>query len=199
MNIGILVLSAGKSSRLGKPKQELHMRDGRSMLQSAVAKAKSSKAGENVVVVSGANFINDKNSLERLRINVLKNERWHKGMGSTIKEGLKFMLEKIDPEAMIIMVIDQPNINEKILNKIIDTYLEKKCKIVACRYASTIGTPVLFGKSLFHEILKIPDDKGALGVVRKYKDLVVEVSFPGGEFDIDTMEDYREYQSQQNL
>ncbi len=62
--------------------------------------------------------------------------------------------------------------------------------IAASGYAGTIGTPVLFHKIFFDELMKLQGDAGARKLIDKYKDQATVVSFPEGVIDIDTVEDY---------
>ena len=63
--------------------------------------------------------------------------------------------------------------------------------IIACAYAGTVGTPVLFNKKYFSELLNLKGKQSAKQLLDKYVIDLSSVPFAGGEIDIDTQEDYQ--------
>ena len=88
------------------------------------------------------------------------------------------------------MVCDQPFVDEQLLNNIAQTKSESGKGIVASSYKDTLGTPVLFNKTYFPELLALQGQEGAKKLIFKHKEDVAAVPFPLGYFDIDTAEDY---------
>jgi molybdenum cofactor cytidylyltransferase len=88
------------------------------------------------------------------------------------------------------MVCDQPFVSASLLFELITTQKERGKKIVASKYANTIGPPVLFHKSFFPELMELKGDTGARKLIKRHKDLVTTVAFPNGIIDIDTAADY---------
>lgn len=191
-NCAIIVLAAGASNRLGRPKQLLPYR-GKSLLRNVMGVAKSVNAHP-VIAVLGANSHLTGNEIEEDK-NVYKivNDNWGEGISSSIQCGLKF-LQQISPssDAAIFMVCDQPFITGSLLNKLITAQKKTGKPIVASSYDNTIGTPVLFHKSLFSELMDLRGDAGAKKIISQHADSVVTVSFPKGKIDIDTAADYAE-------
>jgi molybdenum cofactor cytidylyltransferase len=113
-------------------------------------------------------------------------------MASSISCGIT-NLQIIAPEseAVILMVCDQPFVNAKLLNNLITKHKDSKQSIVASSYANTLGTPALFHKSLFVELLALQGESGAKSLIKKYSQQVGFVSFDQGSIDIDTRENYR--------
>ena len=190
-NFGIILLAAGSSSRLGRPKQLLKY-NSHTLLQHSLQIAIASNA-HNIVVVLGAHAENIKEDIDHQNIHIAINSSWQEGMASSIHCGIKAMAE-ISPsvEGIIIMVCDQPHTSTILLNKLLDTYQQTKKEIVASGYENIIGTPVYFHRSLFPELLQLAGDKGARNLIRRYADKVEVVPFPEGKIDIDTELDYRE-------
>jgi molybdenum cofactor cytidylyltransferase len=188
-NTGVIILAAGESSRLGSPKQLL-VYSGVSLLQHAIDVAQSSDAGI-VIVVLGANADLITDELKLARANIVVNAAWKEGMASTIQYGLQTLV-KLNPqaEAVILMVADQPFVTVDLLNNLMEVNRKEQRSIVAGKYGDTFGTPVLFAKRFFPELLELTGDVGAKSLVRKYMNDVTFVPFPKGEIDIDTMEDY---------
>ena len=192
-NIGTVILAAGSSSRLGRPKQLLEF-GGMTLLGHTVTEAANSNTCS-VVVVLGADGDLIANEIDGDIVSIVKNKNWEEGMASSIRLGLNTLLQnkpKID--AIIIMVCDQPFISTGILNDLMATHMKAGKSIVACNYGEAIGTPALFHKSLFKELMQLKGDVGAKKIIQQHRNDVATVLFPKGSIDIDTMEDYQSIQ-----
>ena len=189
-NIGIILLAAGSSSRLGRPKQLLSY-DGQTLLQHTIQVASDSNAHP-VVVVLGAQAEMIRNDIKEIDVNLVDNPDWQEGMASSIRSGINAFTEIApDAEGMILMVCDQPHVNPSLLNEIITAHKRTGKPIVACSYEKTFGPPVFFHRSLFAELLQLKGDIGARSVVRQHTDEVEVIPFPEGVFDIDTEADFK--------
>jgi molybdenum cofactor cytidylyltransferase len=184
---GIIILAAGSSSRLGRPKQNLIYK-GETLLQRAVNITLASTC-DVVVVVLGANEEIIKPTIESLAITTIRNPDWQEGMASSIRTGINTLKQggqNID--SVILMLCDQPFVDTELLNQLIQ---KKQAKgITACTYKDTIGPPVLFDKKYFDELLLLKGHEGAKKLILKYPGDVETIPFPLGAVDIDTMEDY---------
>jgi molybdenum cofactor cytidylyltransferase len=187
--VGIILLAAGGSSRLGKPKQLL-LYKGQTLVQNTLSVALTSNA-QSVIVVLGANADILQTEITNGKIHVVVNDDWQEGMGSSIRTGVKAITE-INPstEGVILLVCDQPFINSALLNNLITAHQKTGKEIVACTYGNTFGPPVFFHQSLFSELLQLKGDTGARSIVQKHLDNMEAIPFPEGIFDIDTKGDY---------
>jgi molybdenum cofactor cytidylyltransferase len=174
---------------MGASKQLLTLH-GKSLLANSVDLARS--ASTRVLVVLGSEAERHRAALGPLAADVIVNEEWTKGMGSSLKAGIT-KLNEDPPEAVLIMVCDQPAVTVAHLQAMIHAYLSLQKKIVATTYGSTAGVPVVFDWSLSGELLSIPDDGGAKGVIMKYVSELSTIPLAGGEIDLDTPEAYEEY------
>ncbi len=189
-NCAVIILAAGRSARLGRPKQLLPYQ-GKSLLVHAVDIAKDSEAGP-VIVVLGAGASELEKLIDEKNLHIVENKEWQEGIASSIRCGLNTLKRvALLSDAVILMVCDQPHIDTTIINELIDTQKKTGKPIVASRYGNTTGTPVLFFKSLFAELLELEGDKGAKKLIDKYPAELATISFPLGEIDIDTEEDYQ--------
>lgn len=189
LRIGIIILAAGASVRLGKPKQLLKFQ-GQTLIRRAAQTALATKS-QKVAVVLGANFHWIKKEIEDLPVEIVINENWQSGMSSSVKTGLGKLLE-IEPNlsAVVIQLCDQPLINSAVLNQIIKKYQRTKTKIVAAEYAGTVGVPALFADTVFSELLNLTAQNGAKKIIEKHLSAVEKVYIPEAEIDIDTQPDY---------
>lgn len=190
-NIGIIILAAGASVRLGRPKQLLEF-EGETLLERIIENALASEL--KTVIVLGANVGKVKKSVENLSVEIVVNEDWQSGMSSSLVEGLRKMIEiKNNLQAVIILLCDQPLINENTILKLIETQKSTNQMIVASRYAETIGVPALFRRDVFDELLNLTKKIGAKSIIEKYAETdLATISVPEAEFDIDTEEDFEQ-------
>lgn len=189
-NIALIILAAGKSSRLGSPKQLLKYQ-GKNLLQHSIDVALGSNAAP-VLLVLGSESDEIKKQLNKDRIILIENPDWESGMASSIKYGINKILTGFpEKEAVIIMVCDQPYVSSDLLNKLISAYQASGKNIIASRYDQILGTPALFHKTMFAELTALEGDRGAKILFNKFSDEIALVDFKDGGIDIDTSEDYK--------
>jgi molybdenum cofactor cytidylyltransferase len=194
--IGLIILAAGSSSRLGKPKQNLVFQS--STLLQRTIKAALAADCQQIVVVLGANAPVIEPTIKNEPIQIIHNPRWEAGMASSINCGLAALL-KINPamNAVIVMLCDQPFADASIINQLIQASANNE-QLVACNYNGTIGVPALFDKSHFEELLLLQGNEGAKKLLLKYNNDVHTVPFPLGMIDIDTIGDYERLEIRDN-
>lgn len=183
-----LILAAGNSSRLGFPKQSVQFK-GIPLLEHAVLVAKEAGCSP-VFVVSGANSSGDKEILEETEAVIIQNNDWEKGIGSSIKSGLNYIL-KHHPETpyLILMVCDQPSVSAKHIMDLINIARNKNAEIAGSEYAGTVGTPSLFKSSCFSKLADLKDDEGAKKILLNAGPSATFIKLEKGEFDVDTPQD----------
>lgn len=188
-NVGLIVLAAGKASRMGKPKQLLCYQ-GSSFISHAV-KIGLNSICKSVVVVLGAYAEKVKSEIDKLAVEIVENPLWETGMASSIRGGIAGIKES-NPnlDAVIIALADQPLISEAVFDRLIQRYQETGNRIIACAYDDIVGVPALFDCALFAELMHLEGDKGAKALMRKYQDEVLAIEIPEAAIDIDTPDDY---------
>lgn len=194
MNIAIIILAAGASTRMGQPKQLLPYQ-GRSLLQHTVESAIASLC-QPVIVVLGANAQQISTQVNQDLVQIVENPQWNLGMSTSIRSGISALNHySQNIEAAVITVCDQPYISTEMINNLISAYFATKKPIVASQYAQTLGVPALFNRNLFPELLELNADTGAKYLIKKYREQVLAVNFPLGAIDIDTPKDYENLQA----
>jgi len=186
---GIILLAAGQSARLGKPKQLLNYK-GKTLLEHSLQVAIETEL-QPIVTVLGSSAHLLKKSIEQFSTKVVINEQWSEGMASSIRCGMEELI-KITPTiaGVIIMVCDQPYVTPKLLTDLVKKYKYSLKPIVASSYNNNIGTPALFDKTIFALLLSLKGDSGAKKIMKSNPDWVETVHFLFGEIDIDTTGDY---------
>jgi molybdenum cofactor cytidylyltransferase len=189
-NIGVIVLAAGASSRMGSPKQLLSYKS-TNLLQHTLDAAEGSTGGI-VLAILGAHSSAILKEIKNSGAHFICNPDWEEGMGASIRYGINSLMS-LNPqtEAAMLLVADQPFVTTALLNELMGTYRKEKKGIIACDYGETYGPPVLFDKNYFPELLQLKGDSGAKRLVQIYKDDTIMIAFPEGVIDIDTKEDYR--------
>ena len=193
MKTAIILLAAGSSSRLGRPKQLIEFQ-GKKLIQKAINEAKKSKS-DSLVVVLGWNPELIKTGFDSSQTSIVINESWEQGMATSMQAGLRFLREKEHPDQVILMLVDQPYVESKLLDRLI---LEKERTgkgIVACSYSDTLGVPAIFDQKYFEELLKLKGSDGAKKVILRNKADVFAIDFPLGAVDLDTEEDLRQLEN----
>lgn len=190
MKTGILILAAGNSSRLGQPKQLLQF-NGKSLLSHVVSQALEITPA--VVVVTGSKNEEIEKEIHDLKAFVAENPNWQDGMGSSINSGLKKLLDNFPTiENVIISVCDQPFIEASVFLELISKQKDSQKSIVASAYSNTLGTPVLFTKKYFPDLITLSGNEGAKKLLNKFREDVAQINFEKGAIDIDTIEDYEQ-------
>lgn len=183
MKIAIIILAAGNSSRLGKPKQMLNI-DGQALLVKTIKITLDTKI-QDIYVVSGAYRSEIQEIIKPLPVTEIYNPNWHEGMSSSIKAAINALDLSID--ACLFCVCDQPYLSVNILNE----FIQKGKNITASAYENTLGVPVFFERKYFEDLKKLSGQQGAKYLLKQYSDDVKTIDFPLGHIDIDTEEDYK--------
>ena len=186
---GVVILAAGGSTKLGRPKQLVQFK-GKSLLRRSVESAMKCEL-QCVIAVLGSRSDEISGELEGLSVETVRNEDWNSGISTSIKTGLSKLLE-LHPgiNAVIIMLSDQPFVDETTVRGLFKMYCESGMPIVASEYNGVLGVPALFDRAMFDKLMALEGDEGARVIIRKYSsDKVASVPAPEAEFDVDTPDD----------
>ena len=181
---GIIILAAGESARLGRPKQLLPWGDA-DLLARATKAALDAQVGP-VVVVLGA--VDCRESLEGMPVTVVLNEKWASGMGGSIVSGMK-VLQQDSLDSVIVMLCDQPFVTTTVLRNLVDQRSKSDCEVVVSGHADVLGPPVLFSSSRFAQLMKLDGLDGAKSIIRNESSLAV-LDCPESAVDVDTAADW---------
>ena len=179
-----IVLAAGNSSRLGKPKQLVSF-NGSTLLENAVKAAMDASSGP-VLVVEGYKSY----SLpEHSRLKKISNPEWKKGMGSSLKLGLTTVEKSFTPDQVLVLLSDQPFVSSDLIQSLLVAREKNNTPIIASYYNNAPGVPIIFDRSVFKLIQNMPDKEGAKKLLLAHPEMVSLVKFEAGKIDIDTPED----------
>ena len=186
--IATIILAAGESKRMKGVKQLLPWKD-TTMLGYAIKQALASES-DAVFVVLGANKDAILSSLDTDQTTTVMNDNWSMGMGSSIAVALRYIhLNKLDFDAVLIRLTDQPLLSVNYYNDLINNYIETK-HIVSTSYKSGGGVPVVFDKKYFNELMVLKSDKGAKEIITRHKNYVCIIDSKGKTIDLDDYDTY---------
>ncbi len=194
LQVAAIILAAGAGTRMGRLKQLLVCR-GKTLVQHSIDQAAAAGFDPVVVVVGSESHIL-RDSIAGQRIQIVQNERWQTGMGSSLAEGMRALFKSgKTPDAVAILVVDQPLIEPKHLAGMRELLARGEGAIVAARYSGTLGVPALFKREFFPALLSLPPEAGARTLLRSADSRVVEFPLPEAAVDIDTPEDFERFTS----
>lgn len=186
--IGVIILAAGASSRLGHPKQLVEFK-GKTLLQHIIDVANSFKFDSKVLVL-GAKADEIKAKTFRDNFEVVINETWEEGMSTSIREGLSASLKLENKlEHVLILLADQPFVTQENIEKLIKLQLEKDVQATFSEYAGDVGVPAIFSREVFRQLKALEGDEGAKKLIYDKKFEFATQKFEKGNFDVDTVKD----------
>ena len=192
-----VLLAAGASTRLGQPKQLLRLPafGGETLLDHTVGLALAAGARP-LFVVLGAHAEEIQRQSQLPHCTVLRNETWAEGMASSIRIGIAAVIEQApDASGAILLVCDQPALSAEHLRQLLACHRNDPASIAASRYAGRPGVPAVFPSALFPALLQLKGDQGARAILQQSGQIVHQLEFPHGEWDIDSPGDLETMQS----
>lgn len=190
-----LILAAGLSRRLGRPKQLLPL-GGETVIEHVVRRAVASALDDVLVVTGDQN--QDKairDALSAYSVHFVHNPRFTEGQGTSLASGTAALSN--DTDAVVVLLGDQPGIDPAVIDCEIAAYRQYHAPIIMARYGEERGHPVLFDRTLFPELAALDDDVGGRDIVRVHNDALMLVNgrAPLPPDDIDTEDAYQRLRS----
>jgi molybdenum cofactor cytidylyltransferase len=188
-----VVLSAGESSRMGRPKALLPI-DGQTFIEKIVGALTRTQISK-VIVILGHNAGEMRRRIEHLPVEILINPDYKLGQLSSLQVAVRHLETQTDCDGMLVHLVDHPYIDAKLVDNMIERFYATGKVIVVPRYGAKRGHPVFFSRKLFDELLAAPMDQGAKAVVNAHRDdtLEIDTQDSGVTVDIDTPELYRRH------
>ncbi len=180
-----LVLGAGGSRRLGRPKQLLPYRGG-TLLGHAVDVARACPFDQLVVAVGGA-AEEVRARVDLAGADVVVNDAYGSGCSSSIAAALAALDPRCD--LLVLMLGDQPGVTAATVESLLAG--RRGAPLAACRYEDGLGHPIAFGRDVFPDLAALHGDKGVWRLLERRAAEVAEVPVAGRiPLDVDTEEDY---------
>ena len=188
-----VVLSAGESSRMGRPKALLPIQ-GQKFIERIIRVIGQSRVGRTIVVL-GHHADQLRGQIEHLPVEVVINPDYRSGQLSSLQAAIRHISDDDRCDGMLVQLVDHAFIDVALVDALIESFFETKKMIVVPRYKGKRGHPVIFSRELFGELLNAPLDQGAKAVVNAHRQETLEIEWQdeGITLDIDTPELYRQH------
>ena len=197
--IAAVVLAAGSSSRLGRPKQ-LELYEGFPLVSRAATAALEAGTDPVIAVLgSGAEAVGA--ALSGIPVIPVLNPEWNRGLGTSIAVGVRAVVEHAPSAgAVLILLADQPQVGQAELGRLLKAWRSADARagdvglattIAAAGYAGTTGVPAVFGRAHFDALCSLSPAEGAARLFRSAKARVCRVGMPEAALDIDTPNDLK--------
>lgn len=188
-SLAVVLLAAGPSSRLGRPKQLVQV-DGESLVRRS-ARLLLGLAPTQLVVVTGSGAEAVEAELVDLEAQAVRNPDWAEGMGESINRGVRSLAPGAD--GVLIAVCDQWRVQQEDFERLAACWRADPTRICVASWregqAFVSGPPVIFPRNLKPELKSMQASRGARQLIDRYIDLVEFVEIDNAAFDLDRPED----------
>lgn len=189
-DLGAIVLAAGGSTRMGRPKQLLPIA-GKTLIRRTAETALSAGC-DPVVIVLGASADLVAPELRGLNVRTTINPQWSLGIGSSIRTGAQTLLAFGLPlRAVTLLLCDQPLISASSLQRLFQSHFDSGKDVAVSSYNQTIGPPIAFAPTMLPDLLSLPDAQGAKALWMSRPEIVSAVPCPEAATDLDTPEEFQ--------
>ncbi len=188
-----IILAAGLSTRMGRPKLLIRV-EGVRLIDRVVMSAARSPLNDLTVVVGPDSddmrgFVNQLD--QGRRINVVENPNPEMGMSSSMRIGIA----SVHPGGAGVMILqaDQPWLSAEVIDRLLDTFAADPEKITAPTVFGRRTTPVIFPASMVPELMAVTGDRGGREVLERHRSRIapVEMGDIYDDSDVDTPEDLK--------
>jgi molybdenum cofactor cytidylyltransferase len=191
--LGAVLLAAGGSSRLGRPKQLLRIED--EALVTRMARLLVELEPGSVMVVTGSASQAVKDQLSGLPVQIVHNPRWQDGMAGSLATSVKNLPAEVD--GVLIVLCDQWRVGLEDLRELVRDWSADISHIAAACWdedgRQVIGPPAIFPRALFEELTTLKGDRGARAVIGKHREHASFVAMENARFDLDEPADLDEF------
>jgi molybdenum cofactor cytidylyltransferase len=164
--IAAVILAAGGSSRLGRPKQLLDW-FGKPFIKQLIDITLKAEL-DPVIVVTGSSHEEVVQAIKDEKVVIVRNEKWKSGQSSSMQAGCK-TLKNYDVDAFIIFLCDQPQVPLELINTIRLAAQDDEFDIIATSVNDRICPPTLFKTGCIDGIMSLTGDQGGKALFNSYK------------------------------
>ena len=187
-----IILAAGRSQRMGRPKALLPI-FGATFLEHIVRQIRASRLVE-VKIVLGHRPETILDRLPHLKPATVVNSCYREGQLSSLQTGIR----ALDPETcdgLMLFLVDHPLVDPTLIDALLECFSQGDHPIVIPSFQRKRGHPVLFARELFPELLAASPDEGAVAVVRQHRGEIGHLEWRSDEIlvDVDTPEAYQRW------
>jgi len=187
-----IVLAAGSSSRMGRPKQLLKI-GGVTLVDRTITVARGAGFTRPVLVLGAHADTISRQSQMACHCDIVVNQDFHKGQSSSLVAGIRHILGTCD--GAVVMLCDQPFLHAKLIRELTDVFISVKPDFLYPVHKQQRGNPVVLNSSVFQKLLNATGDQGARFLLNDSSLHIVahDVDDPAVLIDIDTPAEYEKY------
>jgi molybdenum cofactor cytidylyltransferase len=184
--LGILLLAAGESKRMGSPKQLLDFQ-GKKLIQHSIEQLLPLQPNAFAIVL-GAHSHLIRPYLNAYPIECVENAGWEEGMGSSIAAGMRHLL-LAELSHLLIALVDQPYLTRADYFELKESSQVNPTQIIAAYYGGKAGAPMIFPRHHFQDLIQLKGDEGARKIVRSTAEKLQLIELPLASKDWDRPSD----------
>ena len=189
----IVILAAGMSKRLGRPKQVLPLA-GEPLVAHVGRCARDTKAARVMAVIGGAGQ-ETSDALEDIVDELIINDSFAQGQGTSIAAGVRYVQSTShllgSCDAIIFLLGDQPGVDPAVIDAVIAAW-EDGGRIVMAKYRDRHGHPALFDRAYWKELAQLEGEQGGRDIIARHPDDIAYVPVDAASpMDVDTLADWR--------
>lgn len=183
--VGIVLLAAGGSSRMGSPKQLIPFQ-GKKLIQLVAERLLACRCFPTTVILGG-NSREILPFLQGYELDILENLDWQAGMSTSIRCGVSFVESQYpDVTHLLFALVDQPLIEAEHYYALVEAAEKDPQKIVAAFYSDEPGVPVIFPRRFFPALKRLTGDQGARVLLRNLSAAeLITIEMPAAMRDLD--------------
>ena len=176
MAVAAVILAAGGSKRLGRPKQLEKW--GETNLLGHVVKRTRSFPVDEVWVVLGHDMERILEETDLGKAYVLENPEWEEGIAGSLRVGLDALNRMSRCDTALIVIGDQPEVSAEVVHELLESHSRSTRPVTLPKYRYNWGNPAVVDRSLWPRLMSLDGDDGAMRLWRAHPEWVNEVWAP---------------------
>jgi molybdenum cofactor cytidylyltransferase len=186
--VSALLLAAGQSIRMGRPKLLLPLGES-TIIEQTIDNLLNSRVDE-VIVVVGFRAQEHRERIGKRPVEIVTNLRYSEGMSASLVAGLNAVGKRA--QAVMVALADQPFVESSLINELLDAFAKHNKGIVVPVYQGRRGHPVVLSMRYREKLLALKGDIGARQIIEENRDDLLEVPVESDSvsIDLDTPDDY---------
>ncbi|NVJ50834.1 MAG: nucleotidyltransferase family protein [Gammaproteobacteria bacterium] len=185
IDLSVVILAGGPSTRLGVSKQMIRYRDETLIAQSC---RRALQLSQTVTVISGANRHSVEAEAHKFKVDVVYNPDWEQGLASSLALAVK---HEFNCNRLLLMNCDQPLVPMLHYQSLVQKSNDQQDKIIATETNDRYWLPAVFPHRLFYELTTLKEDETPIQLIESHLTELSSLPCPQAAFSIDSPDDMR--------